>query len=394
MKKNKPKKIAMVVFSNYPEDPRVRREAEALQDEGYEIDVFCLKREGQTRKETFGSITAYRSAMSRSRSGKLNYIMEYVSFIMVMMFKVFVHFIGKHYSIVHVHNMPDILVFSALFPKIFGAKVVLDLHDPMPELFMTKYEIGESHRMIKIMKRLEKMSIRFAHKVLTPNLAFKEIFVERGCPEDKIQIIMNSPHEGIFGYCNDKPAGSKDTFSIIYHGSIVERHGLYDALEAVKLLRDKIPAIEFHMYGEGDYKEQLVKDIDDLGLKGVAYFHGFCKQEDLVPEICKSDLGIIPNRRSPFTEVNLPTRIFEYLCLNVPVIVPRTKGILDYFDKDSLLYFNAQDADDLAKVIYEVYKDSNSCKETLQRGIDIYRNYTWAQQKEDLVETVNRLISA
>jgi hypothetical protein len=42
------------------------------------------------------------------------------------------------YNLVHVHNMPDVLVFEAFIPRVCGARVILDLHDPMPEL-MIKY---------------------------------------------------------------------------------------------------------------------------------------------------------------------------------------------------------------------------------------------------------------
>src|SRR5439155_24815829 len=52
------------------------------------------------------------------------------------------------------------------------------------------------------------------------------------------------------------------------------------------------------------------------------------------------DVGIIPNRRSIFTEINFPTRIFEYLARGKPVIAPLTTGIGDYFSKDELVVFN------------------------------------------------------
>ena len=45
----------------------------------------------------------------------------------------------KHaYDVIHVHNMPDFLVFSALFPKLLGAKVILEVQDVSPELMAAK----------------------------------------------------------------------------------------------------------------------------------------------------------------------------------------------------------------------------------------------------------------
>ena len=172
---------------------------------------------------------------------------------------------------------------------------------------------------------------------------------------------MNSPNESIFFTDNQNALSKKPNltnFSIIYLGSIVERHGLYDALLAIKMLRKKIPNIIFNIYGDGDYVDKLVEEINKLELSDTVFFHGYLQQEKLVEIIQMADLGIIPNRRSPFTEVNLPTRILEYLCLSKLVIVPSTKGIRDYFDKDSLLFFNSGDPNDLDDVIYQVYSRS------------------------------------
>ena len=383
----------MVVFSHYPEDPRVRREAEALEEKGYIIDVFCLNRVNQKKKETYGNISVHRSSVPRTRSGKINYLLEYFSFLILMIFIVAAYFIIKKYKIIHVHNMPDILALIGAFPKLFGAKIILDLHDPTPEVYMSKYGINKDHKMIKFLISLEKLSINLADKVLTPNIAFKELFVSRGNIAEKIEIVMNSPNESIFP---EKPIAHKHSkgskFSIIYHGSIVERHGLYDALLSIKSLRNKIPELVLNIYGDGDYKEKLVQEINALNLNNIVFFHGFLRQEKLVDKILESDLGIIPNRRNPFTEVNLPTRIFEYLCMGKPVIVPETKGIKDYFTDDSLLFFESGNSRSLAEMIYKVYSDPKNYKTIISKGIQIYKKFTWRAQKKHFTKIVSNLI--
>ena len=59
-----------------------------------------------------------------------------------------------------------------------------------------------------------------------------------------------------------------------------------------------------------------------------------CNVNEIVAAIGDCDLGIIPNHRNIFTEINTPTRIFEYLALAKPVIAPKTQGIQDYFGDD------------------------------------------------------------
>jgi hypothetical protein len=54
--------------------------------------------------------------------------------------------------------------------------IVLDLHDPMPELYQTIFRLEQNSAMIRTLEWLEQASIRFAHLVLTPNETFRQLF--------------------------------------------------------------------------------------------------------------------------------------------------------------------------------------------------------------------------
>ena len=102
---------------------------------------------------------------------------------------------------------------------------------------------------------------------------------------------------------------------------------------------------------------------------------------------------MIPNQRNPFTDINTPTRILEYLALGKPVIAPRTPGIQDYFDRDALFFFEAGDAEELAEVIERVYFDSRQAVETVERGQEIYLAHTWQEEKRALIGLVQGLLT-
>lgn len=390
-------KIAMLVFSTYPSDVRVRREAETLQQNGMQVDVICYRKKDQLDREVINGVNVCRLNINRTRSKKSRYIYEYLSFITASFFKLNQLYRKSKYQIVHVHNMPEILVFSALLPRLFGSKIILDLHDPTPEVYMTKYKIPAEHFIIKLLIFLERASIKFAHLVITPNIAFRDKFVERGCPTDKIKIVMNTPKDESFQlFASDSMAGSKstpDTFTIMYHGTIVERHGLEIALNALVLLRDKIPNIIFNVYGDGEYTTQFLKTVMNLKLDKMVKYHGFVKNEEIAKAITSIDIGIIPNLKSPFTDLNLPVRIFEYLCFKKPVIVPKTVGILDYFDENSINFFNAGDATSLAATIHNIYKEPDVQNKVIDNGFQIYQKYRWLYQGEKFVNHVRKLIN-
>jgi glycosyltransferase involved in cell wall biosynthesis len=394
------KRGAVLLFSYYPADPRPRRAAEVLAREGVLIDLICLQKNAEEpRRETINGINVFRVPLRRRRRGKIRYIGQYSIFILRSFLYLTFRSIFWRYDFVHVHNMPDVLVFSAVVLKACGAKIILDLHDPMPELMMSIYNLGAERGFVRWLKRLERLSVSFADFVLTPNKAFQELFISRGCPPEKIEIIMNSPESDIFHpskYGSPKRADSNGDkpFKIMYHGLIAERHGLDTALEAIARLRSVIPTLEFHIFGDRTpYMNNVNVKVQKLGLRSCVHYHGYRSQTEIAKSICSIDLGIIPNRRSPFTEINMPTRIFEYLAMGKPVIVPYTRGIRDYFKADSALFFEPGDAKSLADAILDVYRNPQKADSILARGRSVYEAYRWEVHRVQFLERISVLLS-
>ena len=284
--------------------------------------------------------------------------------------------------------MPDFLVFLSMIPKLFGSKVILDLHDPTPEMLMTKYAEDRDSWLTKILKWQEKVSIRFAHKIITTNKSFLDKFISRGCPPDKINIVMNSPQESIFNkfVIKSKNKSDENKFVVMYHGIIIKRYGLEELVNAVNLLKDKIPGLELRVYGTGEDLSLFLKMVRKLNLDNIVKYFGLVSVEKIAEIIPECDIGVIPNRLGPFTQINLPTRIFEYLHMKKPVVVPRTQGIKDYFDEESIFYFNAGNAEDLAKVIFNIYSNPGKALEVLNKGYEIYQRHKWESQSTNLIK--------
>jgi glycosyltransferase involved in cell wall biosynthesis len=377
-----------VVFSSYPADPRPRRAAEALAREGASVEVICLKEsDNEPPREIFNGIEITRLPLKRYRGGKLSYVLQYGTFILLAGWILAGRVWKRRYDLVHIHNMPDVLVFSALVPKILGAKVILDLHDPMPELMMSIFELRGDSFAVRLLKVLEKWSLRFADAVLVVNEACKKIFSARSCPTTKITVVMNSPDEGIFRFREpakqaSSPRDISKPFVLMYHGSLVERHGLDLAVTALRKVRNSIPNAELRIYGRSTpFLEQVMDSVRDSELREMVRFLGPKKLEEIAQAIGECDVGIIPNRRSIFTELNTPTRIFEYLSQGRPVIAPAAPGILDYFGPHELVLFELGDADDLATKIEYVFSHLEEMLGMVERGQQVYRTHMWSSER-------------
>ena len=391
------KRVAMVTFSQYPNDARPRRAVSALVNEGATVDLICLGGENQPRRELFEGVNVLRVPLKHVRRGKFDYALRYGGFIFLTSVIFALRTIVRRYDLVYVHNMPDILVASALVPKALGAKVVLDLHDPMPELMTSIFRASPDAKSVRLLKGFEKWSIARADLVVTVNIACQRIFSNRSCSSEKILVVMNSPDNRIFPYRATEEGDygyqtETKPFVLMYHGSLVERNGLEVAIDALDSVRKSIPNAVLHVFGaKTDFLDRMMNKVREKNLTNAVRYFGPKRLEELVVEIDKCDLGVIPNHRNPFTEINTPTRIFEYLALGKPVIAPSTAGILDYFDNDSLLFFEAGDSEDLAKQIGYAFTHSKEMLKITRAGQQVYREHTWAMEREGLVGRISTL---
>ena len=275
--------------------------------------------------------------------------------------------------------------------------MILDLHDPMPELFQTIFGLGPTHPFVRLLAVAEWCSTRYANVVLTPNRAFSDLFVRRSHCSEKIKVIMNTPSDKIFPAPVVLPAGapaSPPAFRLMYHGLIAERHGLDILLQAVRIVAADIPEITLDIYGgRSPFLGTIEEMIRRLGLADRVRYHGMKSLAEIASIIRTVDLGVVPNRRSPFTELNFPTRIFEYLALKKPVVTLNTEGVRDYFSADEIFFLESDDPVALAGTIRRIHADPEQTQMVVERGYDVYQRHRWSEEKARFLSCVVQLVT-
>src|SRR5690349_10329071 len=347
---NKPlmlrKRHCMIVHAYYPiGEIRVEREARALLAKGYEVDVICLQQTGEPAFSVEDGVNTHRLPVMRHKGkGVMVQFLEYLAFFILAFFKVTALHFKRRYSIVQAHNLPDFLIFSALVPKLMGARLILDLHDLMPEFFSARFRSGMTSLPSRLLCWQEKLSCMFANHVITVTELWRQTLIERGVPAGKISVVMNVANDQIFNKTNVKPAPKNDRFNLIYHGQLSQRYGIDIAIQAVNLLRREIPEICFTIHGRGDYLNELKALTEELGLQEhVLFSTKYMPTLELPQLVGNADLGIVPYRRDIFTDGILPTKLMEYAALGVPVVAARTTAISAYFNSEMIQFFTAED---------------------------------------------------
>ena len=154
----------MVTHSFYESDNRVMRYVRALVERGDQVDVITLgSDEKQPAFEIIEGADVHRLQFrQRDEKNKYDYLRRLTKFCAKSVLFLSRLHLKKKFDLVHVHNVPDFLVFSAWLPKLTRAKIILDLHDILPEFFTNKFRKPETSFQVKLLKKIEWLSARFA----------------------------------------------------------------------------------------------------------------------------------------------------------------------------------------------------------------------------------------
>jgi glycosyltransferase involved in cell wall biosynthesis len=263
--------------------------------------------------------------------------------------------------------MPDFIVVCALGPRLGGAHIVLDVHDPLPELYRVKFGrpagcVGERLLMVE-----ERVSAWLADQVLATHKLHLRRLARAGIPPRKLRVVLNAPNPELFPY-SQSPLRRPQGFHLVYHGTISARLGIDVAIRAMHQLRGRIPGIELHLIGKGEALENCRELSRALDLDGIVRFHAPVAVEKIAPIAHACSIGLVPNRDNAATQIMLPVKLMEYAMLGVPVVAARLDPITQYFDERAVEFFEPENPTDLAAAIMRLYQDPARCARIAARA--------------------------
>jgi glycosyltransferase involved in cell wall biosynthesis len=294
--------------------------------------------------------------------------------------------------------MPDFLVLTAIVPKILGAKLILDIHDPMPEFYMSKFSKRNRGFGVLLIRMQEKLSSLVAHGVITANSNFKRNLVKRGIPSNKITVIRNIPDSRIFnrGAYAKKDNRGDDCFTLIYHGTIAPRYGLYVAIRSLPLLIPKIPQLRFVIIGQPvEHVGELVRLAKQLDVSSSVQFKPPVPIEEVPMEIMQADVGIYPAISDPHMSVAIPSKVLEYAVMGIPIIASRLKVLEDLFTDSAILFFEPGAESEFANRVLELYNNKKRRDELVRNADSIFTlKSSWKSESTKYFKVLNYLLSS
>lgn len=390
------KKICMVVFSAYPEDPRVRREAEALMRRGYAIDVFCCRMNYQEAEDVVNGVSVYRIMDTpEDKEHIVKYIFYTLKFTKKAFFAITKRDKIQNYDLFHTHNMPDYLIFACHVAFRKKKPVILDLHDLSVELLGSKMSGLKKQLLLPLVRLQEKAACNKAAALITTSIGFKDRLMQRGHSEEKITLVLNTADPDVFQYEANREFIKKDKdIHLIYHGTIASRFGLALIIEAINILRNQIPGICFELYGryEITYKKVLEDLVRKYDLYDNVILGGWKPREEIAEIIKRIDFAVVPYLYDEFMNLATSTKTYEYAIAGIPIIASRLDSITSLFSDEAVTYFNPGDYRDLADKILLLSQDPETQRKQNIKAYEAQKGISYDIMAGRLYNLVDSLI--
>ncbi len=390
-------KICMIVHKNYYHDVRVRRYVESLIKTGASVDVICLAPYHLDEAfEAHDRIRVYPIPIRHGGQSRIGYILEYLFSFILYFIRLSVLHVQNRYQVIHIHNMPDFLIFSALMPKIMGTPLILDIHDLMPEVFISKYGEQSNRLILSLLKLQEKLSCWLADEVITVNSICETNLINRGIPPGKIIVVHNYPNSAVFDrnlYLNecDSP---REHFTLIYPGTLAPRYGLETVVRALPQLKTQIPEIRLLIFCQNTpYKDELQQLADQLGVLSCIEMKPLIRNEEIPHQLIGADIGIYPAINDVHMSLATPTKVLEFSAMGIPIVSSRLRMVEEIFGDSAIMFFEAQNVSQFTQCVMELYQSPTLRAKLTASAYQMFvQKFSWDHEFRVYFEMLHHLL--
>jgi glycosyltransferase involved in cell wall biosynthesis len=403
-------RVGMVHLSDFRLDSRVQRQARALAERGDDVHLVCLGEREELRVGA-GAIHVHPVRAHKARGGAGAYVRSYASFLARAGARLTALELQRGFDLVQAHNMPDLVLATALLPRLRGTPVVLDIHDTFPELFATKFALPDDDLLVRLLRAEERVCARGASHVVVVTEQARTRLEARGVGVGRTNVVMNSPDEGVFGTPRT-PVRWPTTrpLRILYHGGLAPRFGVETAIRAVGLLgerRDAVagrdaastaageraPEVHLRVCGSGEDRDRLAALATRVAPGRVEVTAEPVPFERIPAELERAHIGVVPTLHDSFTELLLPVKLLEYVHMGLPVLASRLPCISDYFrDGEDLCMFAPGNHHELAATLRDLCLDPDGAQRRAVSAGHRLREITWERQRERYLTLVDKLV--
>ena len=344
--------------------------SKSLVNNGYDVDLLIQ----HTKNEVVEGVNII--ALPKV-SGKLGRPLKVIP----TLFKKAIEYPPK--TIFHFHD-PELIPVGLLL-RIFGYKVIYDVHEDVPKDVLTKEWMPESVRNF-ISRVIDKIEIVVSKKldgIVTVVPSITSRFKESNVIE-----IRNYP---LISLVNEQKESLIRSNYVVYIGSLTERRGLTEMVDGIELVRyEEIRFCIGGLFVDDGLKNSLEKR---RGWERVDYI-GWVKKNSLIQRMEGAIAGLLTLRNIPSHVDSLPVKMFEYMLAGIPIIASNFKFWESIIINEKCgLTVDPSNPEAIALAIDWLYENPEKAKEMGENGKKaVLGKYNWMSQENKLI-TLYRSLS-
>lgn len=363
-------KVLMLVENNpYPYDVRVRREAHALRDAGYQVAVISPRKKKQPAHEVLNGISVYRFPFPPQGNNMFGYFIEFgYATIVMLMLSIWVWRVHG-FDVIHTANPPDTLFIIGAIFKLFGKPFIYDHHDLAPETYLSRFQQFKPNLAYRLLLLLERCSFITADVVIATNESYREIALTRGQKKpEQVFVVRNGPPLSVHPTSIDCEVAKRAPYIIGYIGTMGPQDGVDYWLKAIHEMVYHLNRKDFLaiIIGGGDAVPDLRCLMKELEIEPYVWFTGRLPDADVQRYLSTAHVCIHPDPLNPLNNVSTMNKMMEYMALGKPVVsfdlvearftagkaalYARPNDVADFAQKVTVLMDNAEMREKMGKI--------------------------------------------
>lgn len=282
----------------------------------------------------------------------------------------------KKYDVAFVDSTPPIQGLKMPLIKWLKRKpTIYNVQDIFPDSLVGTGLTHEGSLIWKIGRIVEKITYRYADKIIVISEDFKKNIMAKGVPEDKIVVIYNwvdqnkvvdVPREenklfDVYGLERSK-------FYITYNGNIGLTQNMDMLLDVAKELQEEYEDIHFVLVGNGAYLDEVKRKVADQQLENV-HLLPFQPYEDISHVFSLGDASLVISK--PGVGANsVPSKTWSIMSASRPVLANFDENELKTIIENNHcgIFTKAGDKDAFKESILTLYNHRELCKEYGHNG--------------------------
>ena len=209
-------------------------------------------------------------------------------------------------------------------------KIVYSLQDIFPDSMVNANMTKEGSILWKIGRMVENITYKAADKIIVISEDFKKNIMEKGVPEEKIEIVYNWVDENAVVHVDrldnplfDKYDLDRNKFYICYSGNIGLSQNMSMLCNVAKSLEQN-ENIGFVIIGDGAFKPQLEEIIKEKEIKNITLIP-YQDYKDISYVFSLGDCGLIISKKGIGTN-SVPSKTWSIMSASNPVLASFDKG--------------------------------------------------------------------